>query len=75
VAVPKRPSFDAALINSPDQPAIASGVTGSGVVRAQVLLGRAHFSCGEIDGDFGTNLKKVVAAYQQDRNLSVTASV
>ena len=48
---------------------------GSGVVRAQILLARAHFSCGQIDGSFGTNLEKTVSAFQQVRNLPVSGAV
>ena len=48
---------------------------GPGVVRAQILLGRAHFSCGSIDGHFGSNLEKTVAAFQAERHLPITNSV
>ena len=44
-------------------------------LRAQILLARAHFSCGEIDADFGTNLDKTVRAFQGDRKLPVTGVV
>ena len=39
------------------------------IVRVQILLSRLHFSPGEIDGHYGTNLAKAVAAYQAAHNL------
>ena len=70
----KRPApppvvFDTAAINNPTQPDVAPGDKGSAVARAQILLARAHFSCGEIDGYFGTNLQKTLAAYRDDRHV------
>jgi lipoprotein-anchoring transpeptidase ErfK/SrfK len=44
-------------------------------VRAQILLARAHFSCGEIDGDFGLNLQKALANFQQERQLPVSGLI
>jgi lipoprotein-anchoring transpeptidase ErfK/SrfK len=67
--------LDPDAINNPNQPEIALGATGSAVLRAQILLARAHFSCGEIDGRFGTNLETTVRAFQQDRNLPVTGAI
>ena len=72
---PKKPAFDTEAVYNPNQPEIGPGAQGPGVVRAQILLARAHFSCGEIDGDFGSNLQKTVAAYQADRHLSVSGGV
>lgn len=56
-------------------PTIRLNAKGSAVVRAQILLDRARFSCGEIDGNYGGNLEKTVAAYQRDHNLPVNGVV
>ena len=69
------PAFDADSIDRAQQPELHRKDRGSAVVRAQILLGRAHFSCGEIDGEFGSNLEKTVLAFQRDRGLSDTGSV
>ncbi|MCU1236150.1 MAG: ErfK/YbiS/YcfS/YnhG family protein [Candidatus Solibacter sp.] len=68
-------SIDPAAVNNPAQSAIVHGAKGAGVVRGQILLNRAHFSSGEIDGSFGTNLQKAVTAFQSERKLPVSGAI
>jgi lipoprotein-anchoring transpeptidase ErfK/SrfK len=68
-------TFDAAAINTPSQADLDAKGKGSGVVRAQILLDRAYFSSGEIDGYFGTNLRKALAAYQEERKLTQSGEI
>ena len=54
----------------------ASSTTGvAGLLRAQVLLDRANFSPGEIDGRAGSNQRRAVNGYQRAQGLPVTGTL
>jgi lipoprotein-anchoring transpeptidase ErfK/SrfK len=50
-------------------PELARGAKGLPVLRAQVLLDRAHFPTGEIDAEFGSNMQRALAAWQRRHSL------
>ncbi len=45
------------------------------LIRAEVLLDRAHFSPGVIDGEEGSNLKQAISVYQRANGLPVDGNV
>ncbi len=69
-------AFDIDVFNSAsDSPLLRTGSKGPAVARAQILLDRAWFSCGEIDGRFAANMQRMVRAYQTARGLPITGTV
>lgn len=63
----------AANLTLANDPAVARplgpGASGPSVLRVQILLDRAHFSPGEIDGSWGSGTRKAIAAFQEARHL------
>ena len=69
--------MDAAAINSavPSKKTLSKDKPTPAGVRLQVMLDRAHFSPGEIDGKFGENARKALRAYEEAEHLPVSDDV
>lgn len=69
-------SLDPKAVNNPATASLVTrGASGGGVLRAQVLLDRARFSPGEIDGSYGSNVEKAIAGFQKAHGLEPTGVV
>ena len=63
----------ASLADAANQPTSTTGAAGQ--LRAQILLDRAHFSPGEIDGQSGSNQRRALHGYQVAKGLPVTGTL
>jgi len=73
------PAFAVQVPATAPAPATAPGFTFTPAVQkllhAQVLLDRAHFAPGEIDGASGSNMKNALSGYQGAHGLPVTGTL
>ena len=75
VAPAPAPALTPELVNAAGRdPAAAAPASGAKpdtatTLRAQILLDRAHFSSGEIDGAAGSNMRMALAGFQRSRAL------
>ena len=75
-AKPKEAQIDPAAVNDASlSTTVGPGASPNAVLRAQVLLDRAHFSCGEIDAKWGSGLAGTISDFQASRGLSETGKV
>ena len=70
-ASPAKPLLS--LVESANDPATLQG--NAAVLRAQILLDRARFGPGEIDGQAGSNLRRAVRGYQATHGLAVSGAM
>jgi len=54
---------------------VAPRSSGAATLRAEILLDRAHFSPGEIDARYGSNLREAILGYQSANGLGASGVV
>jgi lipoprotein-anchoring transpeptidase ErfK/SrfK len=64
-----------ATVNADPSPELLDDDEGPAVLRAQVLLDRAHFSTGVVNGKSGQNVKKAVYFFQEENGLPATGKL
>src|SRR5215468_3183447 len=68
-------AIDNAQLSAPSGKGRARAPSAATIIKEEILLDRADFSPGEIDGVAGSNDKKALAAFQQANGLKPTGSL
>ena len=68
-------SINAAQVSAPTGKGRAAAPSLAAAIKGEVLLDRAGFSPGQIDGKNGTNDKKAIAAFQQANGLKPSGTL
>lgn len=68
-------AYTLALAGTANAAVIGPHSRGDEVLRAQVLLDRAHFSSGEMDAAYGSNMRQAIRGFQKLHQLPVTGVV
>jgi hypothetical protein len=66
---------NAAQLPAPSGKGRARAPSAAAIIKAEVLLGRAGFSPGVIDGKTGSNFQKAVAAFQGENGIQPSGSL
>jgi lipoprotein-anchoring transpeptidase ErfK/SrfK len=69
------PGLTVAAVNTAGQLAAQAKQATAVMLRAQILLDRSHFSPGEIDGAYGSNMRRALAGFQRARGLQPTGTI
>lgn len=71
-SVPVMPLSAESVNTANMQGAVGPKAQGAAVLRAQILLDRAHFSPGEIDAAYGSNVQKALMGFQKANGIPPT---
>jgi peptidoglycan hydrolase-like protein with peptidoglycan-binding domain len=76
MAAPAAAPLKADTVNAAGKDGAAAAKPGMAqVLRSQIMLDRAHFSSGEIDGMAGSNLRQAISGYQKAKDIEGSGSM
>ncbi len=74
-AAPADPAFAKSPAKTAPAPALSAATRRDLTIRAQVLLDRAHFSPGVIDGREGSNMRNAISAFETAHGLTADGTL